>query len=389
MINDSGGTIVKKKTEDNRMEKLKKEISALPEKILPYTFYRYVMILYQKNISKDKEWSYEKEYFLKWRPFSKKKYCIIRVECPVHSIFAAAKRWIFAAEYARRNGMYPIMDMEWRSDFKKGILDGENVWESVFYQKKGRDVLKENATIFVCRIDEGASWCLPETCVDINNDPMDGNIHATEDNWRDYYRNIHKYVKKYWKFNQFIIHETKRKSAEIFKQKEMILGVALRETFSEEFYALIKNMGQRKVFRDHPQGPDVNEVLDIVEDCLRQWNCNKIFVASVYSDSIKKFEKRFPGKIIYCERQRVTMAENAAQINSRNKFIDDSMSEDQELRDKSRRVGIEYAQETILLSKCTYLIGAKSGQTLAALSLNGGRYKDIKVLEDKRHIERY
>ena len=106
------------------MEKLKKEITALPEKILPYTFYRYIMILYQKIISKDREWSYEKEYFLRWRPFSKKKYCIIRVEYPVHSVFTAAKRWIFAAEYARHNGMYPIMDMEWRADFKKGILDG-------------------------------------------------------------------------------------------------------------------------------------------------------------------------------------------------------------------------------------------------------------------------
>ena len=202
LINGEGGGIVKRKTENSRMEKIKRQISDLPEKILPYTFYRYIMILYQKIIFKDKEWSIADEYFLKWHPFSKKKYCIIRVECPVHSIFAAAKRWIFAAEYARHYGMYPIMDMEYRSDFKKGLFAGENVWETVFYQKKGCDVLKENATIFVCGVDEGASWRLPETCVDVNNDPTDGNIHATEKNWRDYYRNIHKYVKKYWKIGR-------------------------------------------------------------------------------------------------------------------------------------------------------------------------------------------
>ena len=380
---------MKKKTEDDRIGVLKKKIVALPEKILPYIFYRYIMILYRRMKYKDKKWSYEQEYFLKWHPFTKKKYCIIRVECPGHSIFTAAKRYIFAAEYARNKGMYPIMDLEWHTDFKTGILNGENLWESVFYQKKSRDVLKENATILVCGINEGASWYLPETCVDINNDPADCNIHVTEENWRDYYSNIHKYVKKYWKINKYIMHETNKKSMEIFKHKEKILGVSLRENFSGEFYALIKNLDQRKVYRNHPQVPDINEILDIVMNCLKRWNCDKIFVASIYSDSIKKFEERFPGKITYCERERMTVAESIAQINSRNKFVNNSMGEEQEFRSRTRRMGVEYAQETILLSRCDYFIGVKSGQTLSALSLNGGHYKDIKVLEDKRHIERY
>lgn len=380
---------MKRETEDNMIKELKEKLSALPEKILPYTFYRYIMILYRKMKFKDKEWSYEEEYILRWRPFSKKKYCIIRVEWPTHSIFTAAKRFIFAAEYARHNGMYPIMDLEWRTDFKKGFLNGENLWEDVFYQKKGRDILKEDATIFVCGIDEGVSLHLPETCVDINDDPTDCDIHATEINWRDYYKNVHKYVKKYWKFSRYIIQETNKKFKKLFNYERNVLGVSLRENFSGEFFALIKNLDQRKVYRNHPQVPDINEILDIVMDCLKQWNCDKIFVASIYSDSIKKFEERFPGRVIFCERERMSIAESIAQINARNKFVNDSMGKDQELRNKTRRMCIEYAQETILLSKCAYLIGVKSGQTLSALSLNGGCYKDIKVLEDKRHIERY
>ena len=368
---------------------MKKELLALSERYLPYTLYRYIMILYQRVTVRNKECSYEDEYFLKWRPFSKKKYCIIRVEFPVHSVFVAAKRYIFAAEYARHHGMYPIMDLEWRSDFKKGILAGENMWGSMVYQKKGRKVLTENATIFVCRVDEGANWNLAETCADINKDPKDNNIHAKEENWRDYYRNIHKYVRKYWRFNHHIIYEADKKAQEFFQQKKKILGVALRENFSGEFYAQLRNMSSRKVYRNHPQNPDINEILEIVATCLEEWKCDKIFVASIYSDSIKKFEDRFPGKIIYCDRERMSTAENIDRINSSNKFINDSMAEDQEFRARSRRIGIEYAQETILLSKCDYLIGAKSGQTLSALSLNGGRYKDIKVLEDRRHIYRY
>ena len=73
---------------------MKKELLALSERYLPYTLYRYIMILYQRVTVRNKECSYEDEYFLKWRPFSKKKYCIIRVEFPVHSVFVAAKRYI-------------------------------------------------------------------------------------------------------------------------------------------------------------------------------------------------------------------------------------------------------------------------------------------------------
>ena len=389
LIPKSTRIIVKKKVTDNMVEKIKKNIFALRDKIPPYSFYRYGINLYRRMKAKGKARLYKEEYFLKWYPFSKRKYYIIRMEYPGYVFFSAARTYIYAAEYARSKGMYPIMDLEWRIDFERGALKGKNLWDDIFRQKKIEEIIKEKATIVVSKIDAYDSLYLPETCIDINQDPMDYRIHATEENWREYYKNIHKYVRKYWRFSHQILSETNKKFTDILKREENVLGVSLRENFSQEYYVLIKNRDARKVYERHPLGPNVGDILDIVDQCLKRWGCSKIFVATVFDDSIKRFEERFPGRIIYCKRERMTITENIDKVNSRKKFIENSMGEDQELRDRAYRRGREYVQETLLLSKCTYLIGAKSGQTIAALSLNGGRYKDIKVLEDKNHVDSY
>lgn len=371
------------------INELSKKLWTLAENILPFTFYRYLIFLRNKMKWGEKEWPYREEYFLKYRPFSKKKYYIARFEYPAYAYFAAAQHYVFVAEYARYNGMRPLMLLQVREDLRDRNLFGDNEWEVVFSQKKVSTILQQNATIMVSGADPYRLACLSKTCLDINKNPVDLSLHAKEDDWRSYYKNIHRYVKKYWKFNQYVMNETREEYDELFQHGNRILGVALRENFSEEFHMQIKNIDAKKTYQRHPLGPNVDEILDIVEDCLKKWNCDKIFVASVYNDSIKKFKVRFPGKVICCDRVRMTMSEAITEVNSRKRFIDSSLKSNHELRARNRSVGREYAIETLLLSKCSYFIGAKSGQTITALSLNGGRYKDIKILEDKNHIERY
>lgn len=371
------------------LDKLEQKARVVAERVLPFTFYRYLIFLRNKKEWKGREWSYREEFFYKYRPFSKEKYYIIRLEYHVYGHFAAAQNYIYIAEYAKNKGMKPIMALQMRRELREKNLSGENEWEVVFSQPKIKDVLKRNATILVSKIDPSGTSYLTETCLDINKRSDDRRVHANENDWRRYYGNLHRYVKEYWRFNKDIKNETKRKYAELFQHGDCILGVALREEFSEEYNAQIKNAEALKVYRRHPLGPNVDEILNIVEEYLEKWNCDKIFVASLLSDSIKKFEDRFPDKVIYCERDRRTMFESIAEVNSRKKFIDNSLENNQEFKNRTRRVATEYVQETVLLSTCTYLIGVKSGQTIAALAMNGGRYKDIKVLEDKHHIERY
>lgn len=374
-----------------RIDKLKQELITLPEKILPFVLYRYIVFLCKKIKFIGKEWPYTEEFFLKWHPFSRKKYYVIRWEYQTSAHFSAARNYLAVAENVKYKGMQPLIVLQWRSDIKKRDLCLENEWENIFRQKKMQDVLNERATILVSKLYVTADVIMKTSkfASDINGDSADYTIHATETNWRSYYKNVHKYVRRYWLFKQSILAETQKSYTQMFRPEENVLGVALREVFSEEYNDLVKNRDAKKRYRAHPLGPNVNEILDIVEACLEKWNCDKIFVASRFSDSIEKFEKRFPGKIICCERERQSMVDVAEELNSRQKFIEESMGEDVEFRNRSHRIAKEYVQETLLLSKCSYLIGAKSGQTIAALALNGGRYKDVKVLEDKHHISRY
>lgn len=371
------------------VNEIEQKLWSLAEKTLPYTFYRYLVFLQKKIECKSGNLSFRQESFLKFRPFSRKKYYIARFEYGTYGLFAVAQEYIFVAERARRRGMQPVLLWQWRCDFEKRNFLGDNVWELVFRQCKIRDILGRNATILVSDANAYEMLHLPEKSVMINDDPMDTRIHAREENWREYYKKAHIYVKKYWKFNRYILEETNRKYKKLFKNDENVLGVALRENFSEEYKAALTNLKAKRVYKGHPLGQNISEILDIVEEHLAKWGCDKIFVASIYSDSIARFKERFPNKVIYCDRERMTMETAIEQVNSQKSFLGKYTGEDEEVKAKSCCFMKEYAQETILLSKCAYLIGATGGQTIAALALNGGKYKDIKVLEDKNHTKEY
>lgn len=360
---------------------MKEHIFKLLEEILPYIIFKYIRTLYWRITTRGKTNKWQTGYVYKWNLFAKKKYFIVRFPRGYYDLFAAARAYIFIAEYAESKGMYPLIDIEDKADFEKGILGQDNMWELVFEQENIQEILKENVTILVSGIDEMEMY-LPETCSDINHDPSDWHIHAKGSNWREYYRNIHKYVEKYWIINAITREENNE--LEMFFKEEKILGVSLREDFSEEYFVLLKSDELKEVFRHHPLGPNVNEIMEIVKEYLEQWHCTKIFLATLYKDSISRFEEQFPGQIIYIKRERFIMAEA---VKLAEKIWIGDIDDTQRKRDNVRKK--EYAKETILLSRCSHFIGAKSGGTIAALMLNGGEYEDIRILEDKRHVESY
>lgn len=228
---------------------------------------------------------------------------------------------------------------------------------------------------------------LPETCIDINNCPTDYYIHTIEENWKNYYKGVNKYIQKYWGFREEFLYDLELKWKEICGDEKNILGISLREVFSKEFFLQLESDEARAVYKEHPLGPDIGEIIEIVEDYLENWKCGKIFLATVFKESIEIFEKRFPGRIVYLDRIRDTMQEKIARLSKT--WKEKASGKINKTYDQIDKINYQYTQETVLLSKCTYLIGAKSGATIAALAMNGGRYKDIKILEDKRNITRY
>lgn len=133
----------------------------------------------------------------------------------------------------------PLMILQYQSELKNRNLCGENIWEIVFRQKKIQDIKNRNAIILVSKVEPFGEMYLSRTCIDINNDLTDKYIHAKEENWRSYYKNAFKYAKKYWGFERHIIYESNKIFSDMFKNSGNILGVALRENFSNEYYKSI------------------------------------------------------------------------------------------------------------------------------------------------------
>lgn len=368
-----------------KMDQVKERLFKILEMLLPYTLYMYIRALYCRITTKDKTKLYCNAYFYKYRPFSRKKYYIIRFPQPAYALFAAGRGYIFAAEYAKSKGMIPLIDIEYEDDFEKGILGKKNLWDGFFCQKSIKDILKEDATILVSAFDRKNIF-LEETCIDINNCSTDYNVHAVEKDWKGYYKKVNKYIQKYWKFREEFIDDSEQKWKRICGYEENVIGVSLREDFTSEFYSLLSDEA-KEVYKRHPQGPDMNEIIELVVEYLEKWTCRKIFLATVFKESVDIFEKRFPGQVVYLERIRDTIEEKVAKVNKT--WKEKASGKINKTYDQIDKINYQYTQETVLLSKCTYLIGAKSGATIAALAMNGGRYKDIKILEDKRNITRY
>lgn len=95
------------------INELQRKLLTLSERVLPYIFYRYIIYVCKRIKLFGKELPYQDEYFLKWRPFSKEKYCIIRLEYPLYAHFAA--------EYAKQRSSYDIA-------ISKRIKKQESVW---------------------------------------------------------------------------------------------------------------------------------------------------------------------------------------------------------------------------------------------------------------------
>lgn len=135
--------------------------------------------------------------------------------------------------------------------------------------------------------------------------------------------------------------------------------------------------------------PGIQEVLTIVKEYMSKWKCNKIFLSTVYRESIEIFKHEFGDDLLYLERRRASFEDVLTQPDGW------SMSEKEICEyaaskvEDTKQIAIEYVEEVLGLSECDYLIAATSSGSIAALSLNGGKYKDIYILPDKNRVIRY
>lgn len=362
-------------------QKAEKWILKIAEKaLLPTTFDR-LLLERRRRINKVAGYYPEAVFLSKGK--SETKYCVVRYTLPTFALMAAGIQYVFCYHQLRERGYIPLIDIEYAYSFKQGKIGENNIWDLCFEQPI---TVKEAANEpYVLVTGDLLSYSDdPKVCQEINNDIRDHFIHVRKDNFREYYARAKKYIDPIWKVKPEIVTEFEKKVWDKVRGHR-VLGVFLRENFTKD--VCFDNQADKDVFVNHPLLPGVRETIEIIKTQLQGWKYEFIFLSTIYEDSLQIFREEFDDIVICIDRQRMKIKDKRpTSFGMSEKELYEISVERQE---KNEEITKMYLEEIMALSRCNYLIGGASSGMAAALTLNGGEYEDIYILQDARKIKRY
>lgn len=361
--------------------KLEKIILKVMEYILPNTLFDQIIIWWRRKVDHVTGCYPEAVYFSK--KTSKNKYCIVRYTMPTFGIMAAGIQYIFCYYKLMQRGYIPVMDLEYAYSYRQGVIGEHGVWDLCFEQcitakeaSKEKYVLATGYKFDYCNDTETSKW--------LNGDGDDHFLHTRKDDYKEYYAKARKLVEPIWQVKKSILEELDDEIGNELREHR-VMGFFLREQFSREVNH--RNQSDIDVFARHPLLPTVAETIDLIKNNLKEWNFDKIYLSTIYEDSIMYFRKEFGDKVIAISRERFDI--NQKQIFSFSNTEYDMYQEYCNDMQKKNDLTKAYIKDLVALSRCTYFMGGPSSGSAVALTLNGGQYEDIYILEDERKITRY
>lgn len=250
--------------------------------------------------------------------------------------------------YALSKGYFPVVDMQ---NYTSGYLPPEkfgkeNAWEYYFEQplRIGLEEAYNGENVVLSDL----SWspkCLPLLS------------HALFENRK------HDALIKYLKLvnrgllmiKPDIMEEILSVREMLFSNNDRVLGVKLRGT---DYIALKP--------RYHTIPPSISLAVDTVSTKLKEWNCNKIFLATEDYRFVEVFKNTFGDLCITTDKEYVDY--NLKKGAGYYRFNRDN---DYFLRGK------EYLTEIVLLSMCNSFIAAVCSGATAALVMSNNRFENI------------
>ena len=339
---------------------------------------------WKKYVSKSKKYADIEYMYGYWHHRDKKSkdpiYFIFRFELPGTGIGSAASTMIFCYDWAMKNGVVPIIDLEGTGVYEREEVGVQNVWEYCFEQIIPiKEAIKQKNVYISCL---GPRLSVKKTCLKINGDKRDVSIHFV--NRPEYYEMTKAVGDNYLKLQPLLQNNITEYVTQNLNGYNT-LGVALREEFSlpqDE----IQN-ANLQVYCNHPRVPNIKESINIVKKYFEEWKCEKIFLSTMYEESINEFTKVFGDKVIFLPRERQKLSEtkqfiNAIWKNHGSNYKTISYFKTDEFYERT----VTYIEETYILAYCKNIIGAPSSVSALAATINGGEYNNIYFFEDLNHI---
>lgn len=359
-------------------------------KVLPVSWIDYAQgKRYIQLATKGKRQISKEAYYVNNKDGKPVTYILFRVSIG-NGLFANALRMLFYFDWAMKNGLTPLVVIGHKEKLEVGEYWDDNEWEYCFEQSDIRDVL-EKENVIVCNIDGGESR--RQFCKYINNNFYDINIHAVQEYYREYYEKIANASTDMWNFNKDAKNVILRATNFVEKEDGRVLGVALREEFSLSDEEMSES--QKAIYGRHPKALSLEDTLQLIYKYMEMWECEYVFISTMFQESMDYFIDKLQEKVIFTNRKRKSFAEY---VENNKKICEDIVNNssnnlgklsDDYWKNQHRQNELDYLEEVSALSTCDYCMGVKSSGLIAALAMNGGRYKDVYIFEDCNKVQRY
>lgn len=362
-------------------------ISAMPHKLYHRLYVNLFPYFYDAG---KKNTSYDYPYFIAKSKKAKERYCIFRYSTPAYGILAAGVQFLFAASWAEKKGMTPLLDFELGYDFMLYQLGQNNLWDAFFKQPV---TIKEAL---------GKDWVLVESFqsrglhfhpfdIKINHKWNDYALHMEMKNWREYYKKMQPYVSRIWPLQDHILKDFEKDCETNIGNGKKVLGIMLREELSVEADPYMISKKAQAVYEKHPKTIGILQTIELIKKYMEEWQCNRIFVATQFQDSLDALKSIFGEKVIFVERNRRYLEqlshENSVWSQSDREFWEYYSQE--EVRSSEYEKAKSYLCEIYILSKCECFLASKCSGSTAALAMNGGNFHNFCCLPDTNHNQRY
>lgn len=363
-----------------------RKLAVLLFHILPYDIEKKIEVFIYRYLLKKNNNLYA--YFIKKNNNSHNKYCIFRFCRPDLSLFSAACEYIFRAEFAKKKGFIPLIDIEFKDVFRRGELFEANMWDLVFSQYEETQDVIDGKNYVVVEMVGGILSVDELTCKKINKRADVHNIMIVENNWRDYYKKTNELANKYWRIKPEILQICDKFIQDNFADTDVVLGIMLREEFSSKVYDAVEGENKR-ILLEHPILPELDEIIEIIKKLMKKWKCNKLFISTMYKSSVELFAKEFDNSLYYVNRKfRLDAGEDKTRIdrNLTDKQQYEQYCKNKQMYDDEIK---RYVCDTVILSKLNYFAVTHCRGSAAALTINGGNYVDVFFIENKRDSPLY
>lgn len=363
--------------------------SIIPCRLFDFLWNKYYISNIKRNCTQLSPDSY---YVKNENDINAPNYCIFRFGIGM-GVFAMANKMLFYYEWAEKNGFIPLVDSEYEEDFLKGEFGEDNLWEYCFCQFESVKQAFDKGNVLVSSINGGG--VLQSTCKKINNNVEDASVHAITQGYREYYAKLNRMSQTIWKFRPEVEQKIERTASELIKPDMRVVGVVLREEFGMNDAEMTEE--QRSVYKSHPKALSLEETYDLIVKYMEKWNCTHVLITTMFQESLEYFKNKLGSKVIFTQRKRRSFNEfKEHSAKSCEAIIHNKEDNLKELhrnsgwdRTEQKERMLSYVVEMGTIAKCNYCMGVKCSGLIGACILNGGRYEDIYVFEDKNGAQRY